>query len=141
MDVVEKENKPTTAIDRFSPKKNSVNKSLTVKEVESIKEESYSNARNYALVAVLATTGMRISEAIGMNWNDIFRQDAEEGEGYAVIIYSISVSIAFFLALFLYLILNPSGFTILEALVVFVLLLAFEIFSIKIIRGNSSKRY
>lgn len=82
MDVVEKENNPASAIDKFSPKKSSVNKSLTVREVESIKEVSYSNARNYALVAVLATTGMRISEVIGMNWSDIFRQDVEEGEGY-----------------------------------------------------------
>ncbi len=83
MHVISAEQNPTNGtIEKLTPHVDLENKFLTVKEVEAFKEKAKPNARNYAMVAVLATTGLRISEALGINWNDIVYLETPEGSGW-----------------------------------------------------------
>lgn len=73
MGVVGQFDNPTAVFKKLTPgKDNAKYKQLDEKEVTAIAEAARPNARNYALVVMLAVTGKRINEVIALNWNDIF---------------------------------------------------------------------
>lgn len=76
MDVVNVYSLPTIALPKITPVVDSENKSLTVLEVNAMSAIAYKkNTKYFALIAVLSCTGMRINEALNLNWNDIQLDD------------------------------------------------------------------
>jgi integrase/recombinase XerD len=70
--VSDDENPSKGSFRKITPKKDLASKCLTPAEVEAIREVARSDYRKYAMIATLATTGMRISELCAMKWSDMF---------------------------------------------------------------------
>lgn len=68
-----KENPTEGAINAFTPNYNPIEKTIDEEELMALSKAAYPNARNYALIATLATTGMRVSELCNMRWKDIMK--------------------------------------------------------------------
>lgn len=73
---------------KMTPTSKLSSKCLTVEEVEAMKKVAYPVARDFAMVAVLATTGTRINEMLGMKQSHCFRKYVKEldGEGWFITI-------------------------------------------------------
>lgn len=76
MEVIESD--PTKGpLPRLTPKSNPNGKVLTREEVEALKRAAFPDARDYALITLLATTGLRLSEVADMDWKDIISDDKD----------------------------------------------------------------
>ena len=83
MDVIAAD--PTEdAIEPLTPNYNPLERVLTQEEVIAILNAAKKNARNYALIAVLATTGLRVAEVCSMRWCD-FRKRQQGGYSVKVV--------------------------------------------------------
>jgi integrase/recombinase XerD len=71
--IKEDENPSKGSFKKYSQSKDLASKCLAPSEVEAIREVARTDARKYAMIATIATTGMRISELCAMKWSDMFK--------------------------------------------------------------------
>jgi integrase/recombinase XerD len=78
-DVVHTDNNPTRGtFRRITPTTDLQSKCLLIEEVEALKKVALPVPRDYAMVAVLATTGTRISEMLNMKQSDCYQEYVKE---------------------------------------------------------------
>jgi integrase/recombinase XerD len=77
--VIEEHKNPSQGIfKKLKYSKDIASRCLTPTEVELFREAARPDRRKYAMVATLATTGMRISELCDMKWSDMFLSHNQE---------------------------------------------------------------
>lgn len=76
--VHEHENPAQGIFKKLKYTKDLASRCLTPSEVELFREAARPDPRKYAMVATLATTGMRISELCDMKWSDMFKSYNQE---------------------------------------------------------------
>ena len=88
--VVEEQNNPAKGtFKKITPHADIASKCLLQSEVETLMSISYPDARDFATIMVLATTGVRISELINMRWSDMFQAfdaDTQKLEWYIKVV-------------------------------------------------------
>lgn len=83
MDIIEK-NPTKGPIKPLTPKSNPNSKLLSVEEIEALRDVAFPNARDYALITLLATTGLRINELSNMDWKDVVKNSNGEAMAHVV---------------------------------------------------------
>lgn len=79
--IWENENPVQGTFKKLTPNVDIASKCMLVSEIEAVKQAAYPNARDYAMIAVMATTGVRISELVNMKWADMFQVYDKEVNG------------------------------------------------------------
>jgi len=72
--IDDKENPVKGTFERLTPELNIASKCLEVEEIKALEATGWDDALDYAMVAVLSTTGVRIRELVNMKWTDCFRK-------------------------------------------------------------------